>query len=378
MSPLPPDPMNLVILLFKNMQNPDVAAGQLSGVVSPEVDFESFLVRLEAAGLLISSNKNTRQIECHLPDGFFTSLESLLDSPGRRIEPLQRFYLADVDYLHEGDEAAAPPMVLHYLQATRLYALLGKVADHQGGVGAARTLVFLQKSKLEITPQYGTGDLLALDGLQAFEGDFVGSDTHQEQKQTIVKTVLLELFAGRSKLPFSELLAKFADFAEKVRASYQLYVAEFSFQKVKEEVEKEKLDAMLKLNKVFSDIQSQLLAVPVALLLVGGQMVNSGRWSSKNVLIWLAALIFAALMDLLIRNQRHTLRAVKQEIDQQRQQLETKYQDVAPRFKDIYGEIWDRHKHQQRLITVVDALVAIFLGITTTVLLWFSSALPTL
>lgn len=376
MNPLPTDPMSLAVLLLKSMQNPEMVAGQLSGTVGSGVDFESVRASLDTAGLLISANPSTRQIECHLPGGFFSSLESLLEAPARRIEPLPRFYLADIDYLHTGDESVAPPMVLRYLQATRFYALLGRVADHQGGVGAAKTLVFLHKSKVEITPQYGKGDLYELDDLQSFEVDFVGSDTHQEQKQTIIKMVLMELFAGRSKLPFSELLARFSDFTEKVRASYELYVAEFSFQKIKEEVEREKLDAMVKLNKVFSDIQGQLLAVPVALVLVGGQMENSGNWTSKNVLIWLAALIFAALMDLLIRNQRHTLKAVKQEIDQQREQIATKYQNIAPRFDRIYQEIEERHTHQQWLIRVVDTLVAISLAITTIVLLWFANAWP--
>ncbi len=372
MNPLPTDPIDLAVLVFKNIQNPDVSAGQLSGFVVPAVDFDSLRASLDAAKLLINANASSRQIECYLPAGFFSSLASLIDVPARRIEPLSRFYLADLDFLYVEDDSTTPQIILHYLQATRLYSLLGKLADHHGGVGAAKTLVFLHKSKVEITPQYGEADLRELDNLASFEADFVLSDTHEEQKQTIIKTALLELFAGRNKLPFSELLGKFAEFIEKIRAGYELYVAEFSFQKVKEEVEKEKLDAMLKLNKVFSDIQSQLLAVPVALVLVGGQMEHSGRWTSKNILIWLAALIFAVLMDLLIRNQRHTLKAVKQEIDQQRRQIATKYQTIASRFDQIYGEIDARHGHQQRLILVVDALVAACLVITTIVLVWFS------
>lgn len=358
------------------MQNHEVAGGQLTGVVDFPLDFECILDRLNTAKLLIHSDSMTRKIECHLPPGFFSSLESLLEAPVRRANPLPRFYLADIDYLHTGEDSAAPAMVLHYLQAARLYTSLGKIADYEGGAGTTRTLVFLHKNKIEITPQYGQIDLHELNGLPAFESEFIVSDSHQEQKRTIIKTVLLELFAGRSKLPFSEVLAKFADFKEKLSASYQLYVAEFSFQKVKEEVEKEKLDAMLKLNKVFSDIQNQLLAVPVALVLVGGQMEYSGRWISKNVVIWLAALIYAVLMDLLIRNQRHTLKAVKDEIDQQRQQIATKYQTIASRFDAIYQEIAERHKNQQYLIRTVDLLVAVSFTITTIVLLWYANALP--
>lgn len=375
MTPLPTDPLDLTILLFKNMQDYQVAGGQLSGRVGQGIDFDALCRALDQTNLLISANASSRALECHVANGFFASMEDLLAAPARRIKAPSRFYLADVDSLYSGDPTTLPPKGKQYLATTRLYTLLEKACDHQGGVGEARTLVFLHREKIEITPQYAVADLHELPDLSAFEAEFIDSETHQEQKLTIQKTVLLELFSGRKRLPFSELLGRFDEFVDKVRASYQLYVAEFSFQKVKGEVEKEKLDAMVKLNKVFSDVQGQLLAVPVALVLVGGQMEDKGLWTSKNLLIWLGALIFSVLMDLLIRNQRHTLKAVKHEIDQQRQQIESKYRTIAQRFEDIYLEIEERHTHQQWLIRIVDALVALSLGITSVLLLRFSGAI---
>lgn len=375
MNPLPTDPLDLTVLLFKNMQDCQVAGGQLSGQVGQGIDFDALCMALDHANLLISDNASSRTLECHAAKGFFASIDDLLSAPARRITAPSRFYLADNDSLYSGDPTTLPPTGKHYLAAAQLYTLLEKASDHQGGVGEARTLVFLHREKIEITPQYGVADLHELPDLSAFEAEFIASETHQEQKRTILKTVLLELFSGRKKLPFSELLSRFDEFVDKVRASYQLYVAEFSFQKVKAEVEKEKLDAMVKLNKVFSDVQGQLLAVPVALVLVGGQMEDKGLWTSKNLLIWLGALIFSVLMDLLVRNQRHTLRAVKHEIDQQRQQIESKYRTITQRFADIYREIEERHAHQRWLIRIVDALVALSLGITSVLLLRFSGAI---
>jgi hypothetical protein len=239
-------------------------------------------------------------------------------------------------------------------------------------MGAEKILIFLNKTKVEITSEYGKDDLQDLAGLQDFEKDFSLSDTHKEQKQTIIKTALLELFEGKNRLKFSELLAKFSEFIEKVRANYELYVAEFSFQKVKAEVEKEKLEAIVKLNKVFSDIQSQLLAVPAALILIGGQMQNKGYWEFKNIVIWFGALVFVVFMDLLVRNQYHTLDAVNSEIQQQRKQIETKYYAVAERFKDIYDDINARYEHQKLVIRAVDALVGFSFLMATGMLLWFS------
>lgn len=369
---IPTDPLELTILLYKNSHNREVKAGQLNGELDIAINFASITGALEAQDLLINSNADTRMIESYLAKGFFTSMDDLLASPARRINAPKKFYLADSDTYCDGNFSEASSQCQQYSSATKLYELLSKIADHHGGVGDTKTLIFLSKMKFEITPQYTAAELKDLNGLEDFDAQFISTDTHLEQKRTILKMSLAELFSGRNKFPFSELLTNFSKFIDKVQASYELYVAEFSFQKVKAEVEKEKLDAMVKLNKVFSDIQNQLLAVPAALILIGGQMENKGEWISKNVLIWLGALVFAILMDLLIRNQTHTLSAVKQEVDQQRLQIETKYQSVASRFQEVYQEINERHAHQKCMIKLVDALVAICLAISTIVLLYFS------
>lgn len=372
MNQLPDDPLDLTILLYKNVQSRDVASGQLSGIVSTALDFEALEERLDSCQLLIAASRTCRSVECHLPPNFFLSLAGVLEAPSRRITPPPRFYLADIDYQYRGEATALPLHIEHYIAATKLYALLDKAADHQGGIASAKTLIFLHKEKIELVPEYTTDHLCELPGIVDFQSEFIDSDTHKEQKKTIVRTVLLEMFAGRSRIPFSELLSRFSDFIDKVRASYQLYVSEFSFQKVKAEVEKEKLDATTKLNKVFSDIQNQLLAVPAALVLAGGQMEDKGAWSSKNLLIWLGVLVFAVLMTLLVRNQRHTLHAVQQEIDQQWQQIKGKHHSVADRFSATYKQLDKRYRHQERLIRVVDLLVALALAVTTGMLLHFS------
>lgn len=374
---LPTNNLDLVILLYKSMQNRDVIDGVLTGIVSEQLDFGDLRERLDQASLLISANVQTRSLECYLPNNsFFKSLADLLSSQPRRVEPPPRFFLADIDYLYDNSATGYPPIsIKHYLLAAKLYKLLTKAADHLAGVGTAKNLLFLHKEKIELTPDYGPDHLHDLGDLDSFDAEYLESNIHQDQKLTIIKTALLELFSGRKKLPFSDLLIRFDDFMEKILVSYQLYVAEFSFQKVKAEVDKEKLEAMVKLNKVFSDIQSQLLAVPVALVLVGGQMENKDAALTKNVLIWLGALVFAIFMNLLIRNQRHTLNAVKQEIDQQQQQLKNKYPSVNGRFNDSYTEIESRYTHQARLIQVINILVVMSLLLTTYLLLWYSGLL---
>jgi hypothetical protein len=373
MTLLPSDSLDLAILLWKKKKDEDVGEFRVKVSIPDDWDFDEIELKLNNADLLVSvPNRQQRELEFRLPSRFFTSMDGLVSTSKRRVFPPERFYLADCDYLYSEICQQTPEIVLYYFDATKLYSILSDAANYTATMGDTRTLIFLQKEKLEITPDYTTSDLQALPNLDAFRNDFIYSDTHKEQKFTIIRTVISEIFKDRVRVPFSELLCRYNDFIDKVNSSYQLYVSEFSFQKVKAEIEKEKLDAIVKLNKVFSDIQNQLLAVPAALLLVGSQLERTNHWSGKNLTIWLGSLIFAILMALLVRNQRHTLCAVKQEIDQQWIQIKGKYSSIADLFEDSYNQIEKRYKHQQMLIKIISLMVAISLAVSTCMLLFFS------
>ncbi|MBS1209576.1 MAG: hypothetical protein H6R19_1974 [Proteobacteria bacterium] len=377
MTALPDDPVELMSLLCASMQGLQIDGAEFHGTLSPDLDFEQVRARLENLGWLDQALPDTRRLSGNFPSNFFESMGRFLTAPARRINAPARFYIHDLDLqVNSADQSNLPPLLLQYFQATRLFSLLRSVADHVGGIADDKSCIFLYPGeKVEVTAEYQIDDLMELKELDSFEDDFFRSEAHQQQKKTIIKSALIELYTGQHKTSLAQVIKRFEDLVEKVRAGYQLYVAEFSFQKVKAEVEREKLDAMLKLNKVFSDIQNQLLAIPAALVLVGGQM-QSGGWSLKNMMVWAGALVFAVLMDLLIRNQGNTLKAVDEEIRQQKTQIASKYQAVASRFQDIYDEIDRRYNHQRWLIRVVDLLVGVSFLATSILLLWFAEALP--
>lgn len=370
--PLPTNKLDLAVFLHKEMQQTTVDGRQVTGVVPNHLDFEEVRASLDHAELLTVADEARNRIEFGLPPTFFLSLVELISTGERRTTAPSRFYIADLDFLYTAAAIDTPLVIRNYLDAIQLYDLLGSAADYKAGIGSTKTLVFLQKEKLEIAAQYSAADLVSLPRIVDLKSQFVDSDTHKDQKRTILRTVLFDMFTSRTSVPIADLLSRFVEFMDKLGGSYQLYVSEFSFQKVKAEIEKEKLDATTKLNKVFADIQNQLLAVPAALILVGGQMEERNFWTGKNVVIWLGGLVFSVLMTLLIRNQRHTLLAVKQEIDQQWQQIKGKYSSVADRFEPSYKQLDERYHHQKWLLRVISFLVAVSLAVATGMLLWFS------
>lgn len=376
------DKLELAIWLYKNLE--DQARPQsreLQGTLPEGVDFDVVERALEEFDMAsIGCRKETRTIQFGAPSsgGFFAwSMEDFLKNPIRSRRAPSRFYIADLDYLHPDQKEAMPEQVKGYFQRLSFIdALQPPFADYQHTASGPETLVFMAEKKLDVCINLVASELDPIPAIDKLMEEYIFSPEHKDHKRTIIRTCITDLFSRNNskitKIDISDIFKDADLLLEDVRDNYELFISEFSFKKIKDEIEREKLDFTIKLNTVFSSIQNQLLAIPVAFVLVGGQMENTGSWSQKNIVIWLGALVFALLLSLLVRNQRNTLSAVRQEIDQQWTKIESDHRSVADRFRDLYWALEERHKHQIWLIRIVDTLVAFSLLTATAYLLWIS------
>src|SRR5699024_6171954 len=202
--------------------------------------------------------------------------------------------------------------------------------------------------------------------------DFLQGEGNGEKKKVFVRHALIEMFKGYEAISLADLLMRLGELVNHIKDDYGLYLSDFSFQKVKDEVERQKLEFLQKFNAAFSGIQNQLIAVPAALLLAGASIVQKSGWHLENILILLAYGVFAAFMTLTIRNQRNTLEAINDQVDEHKQQIEREHLGLSERFEESYDKLGGRYKHQKNLLRVVDGLIALSLLIITALVVWFA------
>ncbi|WP_018416152.1 hypothetical protein [Teredinibacter turnerae] len=328
---------------------------------------------LGESSLLLEVDDENRKVEFSLPMSnasvFAFDLAELLRAPSRMLRCPEKFYLADIDYFFVGVDSSTPEIVKAYIDVSMFASALNRLADYS--LPLIPRAIFLQGEKLELSLSYDVSNISKLDALGDFLRNFVEADIHQEQKAIIIKGVLLEMQKTNKidRLTISCLAKRFSEFTQRVNSNYQLFVSEFSFDKIKEQVEKERLEFTLKLNKVFSEMQNQLLAIPIALVLAGGQMRESDGFSYVNLSIWWGLLTFGMFMSLLIRNQSSTLQAIKLEIDAQWESMRAKHYSVASRLDEHYYHLGYRRKMQRYFLSIVSFLVSISVAVSTFLLL---------
>lgn len=125
------------------------------------------------------------------------------------------------------------------------------------------------------------------------------------------------------ELRFATLLNNIAEFHRSLLMATNCSLPPFSFEKVRDQAESIKLEYLNKIHKTFSDIQGQLLGIPVSTIVVATQfkdvtlLTESARTGQMwlNVAILVGAFIFCLLLTCAVFNQKHTLHALCQEID---------------------------------------------------------------
>lgn len=369
------------VWLLDNLQRPhEQGEGLWAGVLPPQYDFAQVRAAIDGYDDLKGvPDEASRTLE-FFPRAakVYGSLQDLFSHPRNLWSVPPRFTLRDILFTYDSlkqigaEPDRVPTPVANYLAAARLCQALSALADMATNNGQILHFIKSPDSRIEVKLSYQVADLKPLLSLAKFEAEYAATSHHKDQKRSIVRAVLLEAFKGRKAIVVGDVLGRFEDVVEDVCSNYAMYAAEFSFEKIKAEVEKDNLDSTLKLHKTLSEIQNQLLAVPVAVVLVGGQMIPDSGLSIKNVVIWLGAVAFGVLIVILIRNQLNAIEAIDEEVRQRKVKVDSQPEGMAGKFKAGFDELDGRTKLQKRTLRWLRTGIVAAVGMATVLLVYFS------
>lgn len=362
MQPLPNNPHDWALWLLDRLEGVQQVESHWEGILPAEFDFEEVASTLPdpLKGLLDSKS---RRIEFHpAACGVFQTIDELVNGSRRRSPPTV-FTVRELNYTH-GKTQPVPQAITNYLDTARLWQLLSTSADYQ--IDQAVVFIKTFESKVEVRADYRAQDLRSLGDLASFAAAYFESDHHKEQKRNIIRSSLLEVCNGELVVRLSDLLPRFDDFVERVKASYSLYTADFSFEKLRSEVDKQNVDDTLRLNKTLSDIQNQLLALPAALMLAGAG-VKDTAWST-NLSIWIGVTVFIWVMHQLVKNQQSSIAAIDQEIQLRVEKVKEQPVDVSQRVLPRFQSLQERVASQKSVLrNILHAVFLVWLVATTIV-----------
>lgn len=359
MRPLPTTPHECALWLFDNLEEIKSVGTHWQGRLPAKWNFNEIEDGLPSAlkGVLDSQS---RIVEFHPAScNVYETLDGLVHGlERRRVPPV--FTIRALNYTH-GKTQIVPQSIRDYLDAVKFWQLLQSFADYE--VNQAIVYIKSFESKVEVRAEYGVADLVSLTGFPEFASAYFESDHHRDQKRNIIRASLLEVCKGQLVMRLSELLPKFDDLVDRVKASYSLYTADFSFEKLKSDVDEQNVEDMLRLNKTLADIQNQLLALPAALMLAGAG-VKEGIFAT-NASIWIGVGVFAWVMHHLVKNQQNSVAAIEQEVQLRIEKVKNQPADIASRVIPLFDMLKNRVTKQQRVLRQIFWAVVIVWVVAT-------------
>ena len=302
-------------------------------------------------------------------------VNDLLIAPKARIKEPIRYFIVKDNFCKSED--VTPDIIKRYHLTIKLIDLLRRSAaylDEEAG-----ELIFIDQGKFELPILYTETDLLNIDlDIATNLITTFASDIHVEQKLAILaKSVRSVCGAEKPRQRFSMILEHLPELYKSVSEGYRLFVADFSYDKVVNQLEVAKLEEIGKIHKTFSDIQNQILGIPVATIIVATQMKNASTvgyefWVNTAVLI--GCWIFVILSAFVLRNQLHTLSAIENEITRKKIQMINQYKAVEDLITQSFPFLEERLKTQRRAFLTV--FTVLFVGLVLSHVVYFSITEP--
>jgi len=256
----------------------------------------------------------------------------------------------------------------HYIDAVAFIKHLTNCADYFER--DILKIVLLNNTRLDIDINYTSETLPdGFDGLSIIDA-FFKDPLHADHKKTMFKQVLsrfLKNIKTEDRLNF--LFANFGEFSKRLNENYQLFVSEFSFDKVRREFEEKKRDYILKLNNLFSDLSAKLLSIPVAFILTFTNIKPIKSELQTEILIQNSAILasiffFTIYMLFLIKNQLFSLDAIETEYTGVMQRLKYSQANQIEQIESDEEELNKRYRFLKRLFRFSFAAVIIALLFT--------------
>ena len=132
-----------------------------------------------------------------------------------------------------------------------------------------------------------------------------------KEKRTIFLKELIDFLSSKAKDErLMEVFRCFDEFYEKCNTSFEYYLSNFSFNKIKIELDNSVLEYSKNIRLIINESQSKLIAIPAAFILGVSQIDYSDPLIIKNSLIIIASFLFSYMISVFINNQKNAIEII--------------------------------------------------------------------
>lgn len=320
------------------------------------------------------------EITFKLPSFYNFSLKEMLeDHPELRNNLISEpTYFEDIDYIYSPKDINEIDLIenediKNYIKSVNIFILLKTQSDHHTINGSnVETLYFLGKKKFSIINNLSNLNPIDLNTILAFKTAYIESQIHKEAIKHIIKDSLIHFYSTSHEVSLNQICKDFNKIYDVIKNNYETYMSEFTFSKVKRDVEKFRTENITRINKAFSDIQMQIVTIPASVVIVAANFKTGQDFSlGTNSVILFGALFFAIAVYCICENQKDTLINIYNEIKSHKNELEKNPLLIADsEILDNYTFLTNRYRKQRKNLSRIK--IGVLISIILTIIIYLN------
>ncbi|MBJ9904521.1 hypothetical protein [Acinetobacter bereziniae] len=309
----------------------------------------------------------------------FNNMDQLCSNSFFKSKNNKKYFVINLKF--DSGDSNKPQIIKNYETLLHFLRFLEKAAAFVDSTSSK--MLFLEPEKMDLEIFYSSSDLINLDleSIGKIES-YIFENTHESQKLAILsKAIVTQCKSEDFSKRFGKLLKSLKDIYETLDHDYAVFASSFSYDKLRSEIENSKLEEQVKIHKIITDIQNQILGIPVATVIVATQFktqkqvdYNAIYQFSLNTGIFIGVFIFVLILWFLIKNQKESLLGLEKEI--LRKDLKFKldspvvYKKIESSRKPPFKELFDRIDTQKKILNIISWIGII--GLIVTFLIYYS------
>lgn len=235
--------------------------------------------------------------------GYYESFEVFIRK--NKISSPNPYYIKDIGF-HSNEHI----LLKKYHALINFIQSICDLAKYKDEASDKTTCVIICEQKALVIPIIYKGeDIINID-FSIKEMNYVTElfkKNNNEEKLLFINELMTFLSNETEETRFVYLLNNFNSYYSKSIDSFQYYIRNFSYNKLKTELDNVTLDYSKKIQSVINDAQSKLIAIPAAFILATANIEFNNILSIKNISILISLYIFAMLIYIFLNNQSSVL-----------------------------------------------------------------------
>ncbi len=245
----------------------------------------------------------------------------------------------------------------NYKCILELISAITKVSKHSyDDSGIHKSIVFREDKSSFIPFIYNLPTVLNINDKELEKINSFSECLKEENSKKTVLFIneLIDFLSGKiEENKFEYLISHFTEFYEKCNNAYQYYLSNFSYNKLKIELDSKALEFTQKIQTVINDSQTKLIAIPTAFIFVFAAFDYKNLMALKNIATIIGLFIFSILIQLFLNNQKSTLNFIWENIRSYKSSFnENNIDKISSKFSLVEKE-FDKQKTRLKIVETI-------------------------